>query len=64
MPDAPKKPETKGSIDAFRILPQSFGRLTVVATTLATGGLPQEAFKPAGERKPATKPPADRRSPD
>jgi hypothetical protein len=60
----PVKPDTKGSIDAFKIQPQSFGRLTVVATTLATGGLPQEAFKPAGERKSATTPPPARQSRD
>ena len=64
MPADPKKPESKGAIEAFRIHPQPFGRLTVVATSLATGGLPTEAFKAAGERKSATKPPPDRQSRD
>ena len=57
----PKRPEPKASIEAFKILPQSFGRLPVLAATLVTGGLPQEAFRATGERKSATKPLPDRR---
>jgi hypothetical protein len=61
MTDKTKKPETKGAIDAFRMIPQPFGRLTVVAHTLATGGLPQEAFKPSGAPKSSKKHPPDHR---
>ncbi len=61
MPTEAKKPEPKGSIEAFKILPQPFGRLPVVAATLVTGGLPQEAFKATGERKSPTTPPPSRR---
>lgn len=56
-----KRAESKGSIDSFKLIPQSFGRLPVIAATLVTGGLPQEAFKSSAERKPATKPLPDRR---
>jgi hypothetical protein len=61
MANDAKKPELKGSIEAFKILPQPFGRLPVLATTLVTGGLPQEAFKATGERKSPTTPPPSRR---
>ncbi len=63
MSDEKKKPEPKVSIETFKILPQPFGRLTVLASSLATGGLPQDAFKATGERKPSTKPPVVRQSP-
>ena len=62
MPPDPKKPESKGSIDTFRLLPQPFGRLTVLSTTL--NSLPRESFKLHSEPKSATKPPPARQSRD
>ena len=62
MSPEPKKPEPKGTIDAFRLLPQSFGRLTVQSTTL--NSLPRDAFKSRLERKSATTPPPARQSRD
>ena len=58
MSNEPKRPEPKGTIETFKIRTQPFGRLSVVAASLTT--LPQEAFKPVGERKSATKPPPGR----
>ena len=60
MPPERRKPEPKGSIAAFRLLPQPFGRLAVLSTTLDS--LPRDAFKPRAERKSATTPPPARQS--
>ena len=64
MGDTKKKAEPRATINGFQIQPRTFGRLTVVASTLTTGGLPPEAFKATGGRKWSTKPDPARQSRD